>query len=266
MSGSQVENGGSMPIDAETGEPEDLSNMPFLVIIVDELSDLMMVKRKEVEGSIVRLAQLARAAGIHLIIATQRPSVDVVTGIIKANFPCRIAFKVTSGQDSRTILDGAGAEKLLGMGDMLFLAPGGMELERVQGALVADADIKQVVKFVSDQRAQSFNSQVVAEEEEVDGEDDPNLTDYDDQDYSDIAPLIRKYVQPGDDDNIKKALEVVVLDRKVSTSYLQRRLKIGYNRAAEIIDILEERGIVGPPSGSGNKREILIFDGMEINE
>lgn len=168
--------------------------------------------------------------------------------------------------DSRVILDQNGAEKLLGMGDMLFLAPGGMELERVQGALVADADIKQVVKFVSDQRAQSFNSQVVAEEEEVDGEDDPNLTDYDDQDYSDIAPLIRKYVQPGDDDNIKKALEVVVLDRKVSTSYLQRRLKIGYNRAAEIIDILEERGIVGPPSGSGNKREILIFDGMEINE
>ena len=123
-----------------------------------------------------------------------------------------------------------------------------------------------MVKFVSDQRAQSFNSQVVAEEEEVDGEDDPNLTDYDDQDYSDIAPLIRIFVQPGDDDNIKKALEVVVLDRKVSTSYLQRRLKIGYNRAAEIIDILEERGIVGPPSGSGNKREILIFDGMEINE
>ena len=241
--------------------------MPILIVIIDELAELMMTDaRKDSETYIARIAQLGRAAGVHIVVATQRPSTQIVTGVIKANLPTRIAFRVGQMIDSRVILDQNGAEKLLGMGDMLFLAPGGMELERVQGALVADSDIKQVVKFVSDQREQSFNSQVVAEEEEVDGEDDPNLTDYDDQDYSDIAPLIRKYVRPGDDDNIKKALEVVVLDRKVSTSYLQRRLKIGYNRAAEIIDILEDRGIVGPPSGSGNKREILIFDGMEINE
>ena len=254
------------PILDQEGKPIP-DKMPILIVIIDELAELMMTDaRKDSETYIARIAQLGRAAGVHIVVATQRPSTQIVTGVIKANLPTRIAFRVGQMIDSRVILDQNGAEKLLGMGDMLFLAPGGMELERVQGALVADADIKQVVKFVSDQRAQSFNSQVVAEEEEVDGEDDPNLTDYDDQDYSDIAPLIRKYVQPGDDDNIKKALEVVVLDRKVSTSYLQRRLKIGYNRAAEIIDILEERGIVGPPSGSGNKREILIFDGMEINE
>lgn len=254
------------PILDQEGKPIP-DKMPILIVIIDELAELMMTDaRKDSETYIARIAQLGRAAGVHIVVATQRPSTQIVTGVIKANLPTRIAFRVGQMIDSRVILDQNGAEKLLGMGDMLFLAPGGMELERVQGALVADADIKQVVKFVSDQRSQSFNSQVVAEEEEVDGEDDPNLTDYDDQDYSDIAPLIRKYVQPGDDDNIKKALEVVVLDRKVSTSYLQRRLKIGYNRAAEIIDILEERGIVGPPSGSGNKREILIFDGMEINE
>ena len=142
---AQVEEGGPLPMD-ENGQPEDLANMPFLVIIVDELADLMMVKRKEVEGSIVRLAQLARAAGIHLIIATQRPSVDVVTGLIKANFPCRIAFKVTSGQDSRTILDVTGSEKLLGMGDMLF-KPNGGSIQRLHGAFGSDDEGAAVVDF-----------------------------------------------------------------------------------------------------------------------
>ena len=147
---------------------------------------------------------------------------------------------------------------------MLFLAPGGMDLERVQGAWVKDEDIKEIVKFVSDQAPQSFNSQVLAEEEALDEEIDENITgDYDEADFADIAPVIRKYLEPGDDDNVRRALEVVVLDRKASTSYLQRRLKIGYNRAAEIMDLFEERGIVGAASGSGNKREILIFDGMD---
>ncbi len=238
--------------------------MPILITIIDELAELMMTDaRKDSETYIARIAQLGRAAGVHIVVATQRPSTQIVTGVIKANLPTRIAFRVGQMVDSRVILDQNGAEKLLGMGDMLFLAPGGMELERVQGALVADADIKSIVKFVSDQREQSFNSQVVAEEAEADEEIDPNLIDYDDEDAADIAPLMRKYLHNGDDENVKRALEVVILDRKVSTSYLQRRLKIGYNRAAEIIDLFEERGIVGPASGSGNKREILIFDDLE---
>ena len=211
----------------------------------------------------MRITQSGRAAGVHVVISTQRPSTQIITGVIKANLPTRIAFRVGQMIDSRVILDQNGAEKLLGSGDMLFLAPGGMDLERVQGAWVKDEDIKQVVKFVSDQVPQSFNAQVVAEEEAMEEEIDENATDYDDDDYRDIAPVIKKYMRPGDDDNIRRALEVVVLDRKASTSYLQRRLKIGYNRAAEIMDLFEERGIVGPASGSGNKREILIFDGMD---
>ena len=180
--------------------------------------------------------------------------------------------------DSRVILDLPGAENLLGLGDMLALLPGAFGLERIQGALVDDKDIKAIVKFVSDQRPQNFDDTVIAEGEELDdGESDPpprkggaGASDdddiFDDMDYAQIAPLVKKYLQPGDDDTMRRALEVVILDRKASTSYIQRRLKIGYNRAAELIDTMEERGIVGPPSGSGNKREILIFDGLEINE
>ncbi len=236
--------------------------MPILVVIIDELADLMMTEaKKDAENSITRIAQKGRAAGVHIVVATQRPSTNVITGIIKANLPTRIAFRVGQMVDSRVILDNNGAEKLLGYGDMLYLPPGGSDLERVQGALVNDDDIKNVVKFVSDQAPQSFNSQVVAEEETAVAEEiDPNLIDYDDEDYVDIAPIVKKYLQPGDDDVIKRALEVIVLDRRASTSYIQRRLKIGYNRAAEIMDLLESRNIVGPPSGSGNKRDILIFD------
>jgi len=239
--------------------------MPVLVVIIDELAELMMTDaRKDSEAYITRIAQLGRAAGVHIVVATQRPSTQIITGVIKANLPTRIAFRVGQMVDSRVILDQNGAEKLLGSGDMLFLAPGGMDLERVQGAWVKDEDIKEIVKFVSDQAPQSFNSQVLAEEEALDEEIDENITgDYDEADFADIAPVIRKYLEPGDDDNVRRALEVVVLDRKASTSYLQRRLKIGYNRAAEIMDLFEERGIVGAASGSGNKREILIFDGMD---
>ena len=183
--------------------------------------------------------------------------------------------------DSRVILDLPGAENLLGLGDMLALLPGAFGLERIQGALVDDKDIKAIVKFVSDQRPQNFDDTVIAEAEEIDDDESdpspgrggrsggagPDSDDlFDDMDYAQIAPLVKKYLQPGDDEIMRRALEVVILDRKASTSYIQRRLKIGYNRAAELIDTMEERGIVGPPSGSGNKREILVFDGIDINE
>lgn len=246
-----------------SGEP--LCKMPILIVIIDELAELRMQDSwKDSETYIARIAQLGRASGVHIVVATQRPSTNIITGVIKANLPTRIAFRVMQLVDSRVILDVPGAENLLGMGDMLYLAPGGMNIERVQGALVDDKDIKAIVKFVSEQRPQNFNAQVVAEEEAQDEEIDENMIDYDEEDAADIAPLIRKYLRPGDDDNVRRALEVVLLDRKASTSYLQRRLKIGYNRAAEIIDLFEERGIVGPPSGSGNKREILVFDEAEF--
>ncbi len=260
----------SRPLSAEPVLDDDglplPDRMPILIVIIDELAELMMSDaRKDSETYIARIAQLGRAAGVHVVVATQRPSTQIVTGVIKANLPTRIAFRVGQMVDSRVILDANGAEKLLGMGDMLYMAPGGMDLERVQGALVADSDIKNIVKFVSDQRPQSFNSQVVAEEDAADEEIDENMLDSDDEDLADIAPYIKKYLQPGDDENTRRALEVVLLERKASTSYIQRRLKIGYNRAAEIIDLFEERGIVGPPSGSGNKREILVWDDAEFS-
>ncbi len=270
------------PILDDDGNPLP-DKMPILIVIIDELAELMMTDaRKDSETYIARIAQLGRAAGVHIVVATQRPSTQIVTGVIKANLPTRIAFRVGQMIDSRVILDQNGAEKLLGMGDMLFLAPGGTDLERVQGALVSDADIKQIVKFVSDQRPQDFNSQVVAENGEDDdenvsstskgskkGSDDGNNTDDPDADYPNVTPMIskiiQKYLRPGDDDNMKQALEIVVIDRQISTSYLQRRLKLGYNTAAGIMDALEARGVVGPASGSGNKREILITDSIEIN-
>lgn len=258
-----------------------ITRIPILIVIIDELAELRMQESwKDSETYIARIAQLGRAAGVHIVVATQRPSTDIITGFIKANLPTRIAFRVMQQVDSRVILDQPGAENLLGYGDMLALLPGAFSLERIQGALVDDKDIKAIVKFVSDQRPQNFDESVIAEEEEAeelgegevdrpgrggrDLDDDDDV--FDDMDKAEIAPLVKKYMQPGDDETMRRALEVVILDRKASTSYIQRRLKIGYNRAAEIMDLMEERGIVGPPSGSGSKREILIFDGMEINE
>jgi S-DNA-T family DNA segregation ATPase FtsK/SpoIIIE len=163
--------------------------------------------------------------------------------------------------DSRVVLDAAGAEKLLGTGDMLSILPGSMELERIQGAWVKDEDIKNIVKFISDQAPQKFNEDVLVEDSgEEDIEDDLPI---DAEDRADVAPLVRKYMRPGDDDVMRQALEVIIIDRKASTSYLQRRLRIGYNRAAELIEEMEKRGIVGPPSGSGNKRDIMIFDDID---
>ena len=235
--------------------------MPLLVIILDELADLMMTEaKKDVETNITRIAQKGRAAGIHIIVATQRPSTNIITGVIKANLPTRLCFQVRSLVDSRVVLDTPGAEKLLGMGDMLVMTSSSMEIERVQGAWVKDDDIKKIVEFVSAQAPQHFNDTVLAETSDEEEDIDEDLEKIDPEDRADIAPLVQKYMRPGDDDTMRRALEVVILDRKASTSYLQRRLKIGYNRAAELIEEMESRGIVGPPSGSGNKRDIMIFD------
>ncbi|MBR2373605.1 MAG: DNA translocase FtsK 4TM domain-containing protein [Lentisphaeria bacterium] len=245
--------------------------MPVLLVIIDELGDLMMTEaKKDVENSITRIAQKGRAAGVHVVVATQRPSTNVITGVIKANLPTRLCFQVRSLIDSRVVLDSPGGEKLLGKGDMLYMSPSSMHIERVQGSFVPDSDIQKVVEFVSAQAPQQFNSAVIAEEEETDDSGE----DFDDDDDgapwdeggADVSALVRKYMRPGDSDMMRQALEVVILDRKASTSYLQRRLGIGYNKAAEIIDQMEARGIVGPPSGSGNKRNILVFDGLDIND
>ncbi len=239
------------------------AKMPYLVIIIDELADLMMTEaRKDVETAITRIAQKGRAAGVHIVVATQRPSTNIITGVIKANLPTRFCFQVRSMTDSRVVLDSNGAEKLLGTGDMLLMSPSSMLIERVQGAWTKDEDIKTVVKFVSSQAEQEFDDSVVCEEVKKE-EDEADDDDYVENPVNwDIDPVVKKYLKATDDDTIRQALEVVVSERKVSTSYLQRRLKIGYNRAAEIIDLLEERGVVGPPSGSGNKREILILDDL----
>jgi S-DNA-T family DNA segregation ATPase FtsK/SpoIIIE len=220
--------------------------LPYIVAIIDELADLMMVAPAEIETSIARLAQLARAAGIHLIIATQRPSVNVITGVIKANLPSRIAFQVASQVDSRTILDTKGADTLIGRGDMLFSPPGTSRLVRAQGAFVSDEEVQEMVEFLKrngpPQYAQSVQQQIdrAAREEEEgdeDGEDGDELGD--------------------DEDLYQQAIEVLKSTKRASTSMLQRRLRIGYNRAARIMEIMEEKGIVGPENGS-SPREILV--------
>lgn len=250
--------------------------LPVLIVIIDELADLMVTDaRSDIETSISRIAAKGRAAGVHIVVATQRPSRDVITGTIKSNLPTRIAFRVVSVVDSRVILDQKGAESLLGMGDMLLLAPNSAEIDRIQGSLVDDSDIKKVVEFVSGQAEQRFDQQVISgsDDEENDepakgkssrGGSSRDWTEEETDAFIDsgfeLDPTVAKYMQPGDDDLVRRALEIVLLEKKASTSYIQRRLKIGYNRAAELIDLMEERGIVGPPSGSGAKRDILVFD------
>ena len=226
-------------------EPDNqIAHMPFIVVIVDELADLMMVASKEVEDAIMRITQMARAAGIHLIIATQRPSTDVITGVIKANIPSRISFAVSSGIDSRTILDMTGAEKLLGRGDMLFLPQGENSPTRIQGAWISEDEIKRIVDYVCNQQKaqydQRFQNLEVSEGKPTTGVDaNTEVKDeYDDPLYDDIV-------------------EFVVTTGKASASLLQRRFKLGYNRAARVIDLLEERGIIGPMNGS-KPREVLV--------
>lgn len=204
---------------------EGLQPLPYIVVVIDELADLMMVSTKEVEEYIARLAQMARASGIHLIIATQRPSVDVLTGIIKANFPARISFQVSSKVDSRTILDTTGAESLLGQGDMLFLSPGSTRLQRIHGPFVSEGEIKRVVDFLKAQGGPSYQTEIL-EEKEKDEED----SEFEDEKY-------------------EEAKEFVMERGEASISMIQRRFRIGYNRAARIIERMEKEGIVGPSDG-----------------
>lgn len=208
--------------------------MPYIVVIVDELADLMMTVSNDVEAAIIRLAQMGRAAGIHMILATQRPSVDVITGLIKANVPSRIAFAVSSGIDSRTIIDTNGAEKLLGRGDMLFLPIDSNTPIRVQGAFISDKDVSRVVKFITDQQSADYDESMMVSDDEIKQEDE----------------------EDSEDDLFDDALEFVVNEQKASTSLLQRHFRIGYNRAARLIDDLQNRGYIGPQNGS-KPREVF---------
>jgi DNA segregation ATPase FtsK/SpoIIIE, S-DNA-T family len=227
---------------AMADEMEIPERLPYIVAIIDELADLMMVAPAEVETSIARLAQLARAAGIHLIIATQRPSVNVITGVIKANLPSRIAFQVASQVDSRTILDTKGADTLIGRGDMLFSPPGSSRLVRAQGAFVSDDEVQELVEFLKKNGPPQYAQEVQAQiDRDPEAEDDGDGAD---EDLGD------------DEDLLKEAIGVLKSTRRASTSMLQRRLRIGYNRAARLMEIMEDKGIVGPENGA-QPREIL---------
>ncbi len=232
--------------DSETGQPImeeqyfDFQPLPFIVIVIDEMADLMLVAGKDVEATVQRLAQMARAAGIHLVMATQRPSVDVITGTIKANFPTRMSFQVTSKIDSRTILGEQGAEQLLGMGDMLHMAGGG-RITRVHGAFVSDDEVEDIVGHLKKQGSPEYVSSVVEEPEE--GFDSPFIPGPSGEDAANSL--------------YDKAVAIVINDRRASTSYIQRRLKIGYNKAATLIEDMEQQGVISGPNHKG-QREILV--------
>jgi S-DNA-T family DNA segregation ATPase FtsK/SpoIIIE len=225
--------------DEEVYEEQIPSKFPYIVVLIDELADLMQTAPADVEMCIARIAQKARAAGIHLIIATQTPRADVVTGIIKANIPSRIAFQVSSALDSRVILDTKGADKLVGKGDMLYLPPGSAKLERAQGAFVTDAEIERLIDHCAAQAKPQFEKEIQASINGEGGDDD-------DDDVS-----------QADEELIMKCIEVVRQEQKASTSLLQRRLRLGYTRAARMVDILEQRGIVGPGEGA-KAREVFL--------
>ena len=221
---------------AKASEDDQKEILSYQVVILDEVADLMMVASKDVEDCIMRIAQMARAAGIHLIVATQRPSTDIITGVIKANIPSRIAFAVSSSIDSRTILDTTGAEKLLGKGDMLFSPMGSSSPIRVQGAFVSDDEVSEVVHFVSQQREATYDERYVNAKSTGSGSSSDD--DDEDEEYEDCR-------------------QFVIQTQKASTSLLQRRFKIGYNKAARIIDQLEANGVIGPQNGS-KPREVYI--------
>jgi S-DNA-T family DNA segregation ATPase FtsK/SpoIIIE len=234
--------------DPGTGKPIyeeqdlDLTPLPYIVVIIDEMADLMLVAGKDVEAAVQRLAQMARAAGIHVIMATQRPSVDVITGTIKANFPTRISFQVTSKIDSRTILGEQGAEQLLGQGDMLYMAAGG-RITRVHGPFVSDKEVEKVTTYLREQAEPDYLEEVTEE-----------------ADLSDVPGFAGANVggnTSGEDTLFDQAVAVVARERKASTSFIQRHLQIGYNRAARIIEEMEAQGMVGKPNHVG-KREVLL--------
>ncbi len=249
--GEQLKRTVQTGFDRETGkaiyedEMLELEPMPYIVLVVDEVADLMMISGKEIEGAVQRLAQMARAAGIHLIAATQRPSVDVITGTIKANFPTRISFQVTSKIDSRTILGEQGAEQLLGQGDMLYMMAGG-RIKRIHGPFVTDHEVEDVVRFLKTQGTPEYLD-AVTEEPDEEGEDPYAL-----------------YGGNGNsgDDLYDKALAIVARDRKATVSYIQRRLEIGYNRSARLIERMEEEGVISKPNHKG-LREVLLPEGRE---
>lgn len=225
--------------------------MPYIVIVIDELADLMMVAARDVEALIVRLAQKARAVGIHLVLATQRPSVDVITGLIKANIPARIAFTVASQVDSRTILDQIGAEKLLGQGDMLLLTPSMSKPKRIQGAWVMDEEVLKITDHLRQQSAPQYNDEIISQPVQLNGK----------------GGVVMDFDAGSGDDMYNDALKVVIQSRKASTSLLQRRLRVGYARAARIIEEMEEQGVIGPADGA-RPREVLIssLDELASNE
>jgi S-DNA-T family DNA segregation ATPase FtsK/SpoIIIE len=216
--------------------------LPYIVVIVDELADLMVVAQNQIEEAITRLAQLSRAVGIHLILATQRPSVDVITGVIKANFPARISFKVASKVDSRTVLDMNGADKLLGRGDMLFLKPGESKLIRAQGSFLNDVEIERTVEFIAKQAEPIYDEEILKEQER-----------------GSVGGNFEK------DDMFDTAVKLILESQHASVSILQRRLRLGYTRAARLIDMMEEQGIVGPYRGS-KPREILVDKDSYLKE
>lgn len=224
-------------------DPDKVSKMPYIVVIIDELADLMMVASKDVEASITRIAQMARAAGIHLIIATQRPSVDVITGIIKANIPSRIAFAVSSTTDSRTILDSGGAEKLLGKGDMLFLPSGRSKPIRVQGAFLSDEEVHGVVDFVTSQMKANYDKSVILNQKEP-----------------------KKEEVESEDELYPDAKMFVITEQRASASLLQRQFRIGYNRAARLVDDLERNGIIGPAAGSKPRNVLVTESDLDMKE
>ena len=221
----------------------EYKKLPYIVVIIDELADLMLVAAKEVEDSIMRITQMARAAGIHLIVATQRPSTDIITGVVKANIPTRISFAVSSSIDSRTILDMVGAEKLLGKGDMLFLPMGENQPTRIQGAFVSEEELQKIVDFTISQQKACYDESITMDNSSSSGEDNYNDGYVSEEEYDD--PLYNEIV------------DFAIRSGKISASLIQRKYRLGYNRAARIVDLLEERGIIGPQNGS-KPREVLV--------
>lgn len=237
----------------EDPEIERMEELPYVVIVIDELSDLMSDKSmaRDAEALIVRIAQKARAVGIHLVLATQKPVVSVVTGLIKGNIPSRISFKLPSNADSRTILDRGGAEKLLGQGDMLFFANGMPQPKRIQGVFLEDAEVNRVMDFLRLQSPPQYNDEIISQPVQI-----GNMT----------GGVVMGGGAAGTDETFREAVRIGLEQRKMSTGLLQRKMRIGYGRAAGIIDEMEERGIVGPSPGGSKPREMLISSMDEIEE